>query len=225
MGPGSWVLPAAGGIVLSVVVMSVLGLLSAALALAIPARRQGSTPLRVALVVSPPEVSRRAALAAWMRWLKAYMSTSRGLRLARILVAAMAAPTGLASARWRRRAVLLTSRGGCLRVLVQPDGSWRVVDVAGWPVGGRGRGACLSACAPQPTVPGSRSCSRRRRRGWHRRCTPRSASRRHPARCGWSARPVSSRLRLSRRRCRGISPECQPRSAAARAAAASIGGP
>ena len=138
MGPGSWVLPAAGGIVLSVVVMSALGLLCAALALAVPARRQGSTPLRVALAVSPPEVSRRAALAAWMRWLKAYMSTSRGLRLARILVAAMAVPTGLASARWRRRAVLLTSRGGCLRVLEQPDGSWRVVDVAGWPVGGRG---------------------------------------------------------------------------------------
>jgi len=120
MGAGSWVLPAAGGIVLSVVVMSVLGLLCAALALAVPARRQGSTPLRVALAVSPPEVSRRAALAAWMRWLKAYMSTSRGLRLARILGAAMAAPTGLASARWRRRAVLLTSRGGCLRVLEQP---------------------------------------------------------------------------------------------------------
>jgi len=132
-----WVLLLTSALGSLVLVVGLLAALLAGVALTLPARGTRSSPLRSALGPSGEELSRWGAVSAWVTWLRAFFTTSRGRRLARIVAGAAAMPTVVSSSRWRRRAVLLTAPGACLRVVQLRDRSWRLVDVAGWPVGDR----------------------------------------------------------------------------------------
>jgi hypothetical protein len=148
-----WVLLLTSALGSFVLVAGLLAALLAGVALTLPARGTRSSPLRSALGPSGEELSRWGALSAWVTWLRAFLTTSRGLRLARVVAGAAAMPTVLGSSRWRRRAALLTAPGACLRVVQLRDGSWRLVDVAGWPVGdGRARPLLERVCTAADDV-------------------------------------------------------------------------
>lgn len=144
----AWALLVVAELVFVVVAYVVLSALLAMLALALPAGGTRSSRLRMALASVGVEASRRGALSAVRLWLRAFGTTSRRMRLVRVLMAAMLLPASFAASRWRGRAVLLTGSGACLRVVQRRSGSWRLVDVAGWPVGaGRARPLVQRVCA------------------------------------------------------------------------------
>lgn len=116
------------------------------IAMALPARRNGS--LRAALQAAGVDGSRRGAWTAFRVWRAAYLSTSRGGRRIVVMLEIVTTPVVFASARWRRRSVLLTAPGACARVVRPRGGGWTLLDVAGWPVGaGRGRSLLKSFCS------------------------------------------------------------------------------
>lgn len=154
MGAAAWWLGlAALSVVMATAALYALGMLMLVLALLPPARTAPDSTLRAALKPTTPEVSRRAAAEASLRWVRAYTTTSRNWRLIQVSFASALAAAGLAAARWRRRALLLTGPGASLRVLQQRDGTWRLDDVAGWPIGaGRARPLLARVCAAADTA-------------------------------------------------------------------------
>jgi hypothetical protein len=112
-------------------------------AMAVPARERGS--LRVALLGAGVEGSSRGAWTAFRDWRAAYLSTGRGGRRIVVRLAFVTTPLVFASARWRRRSVLLTAPGACARVVRRRGGGWTLLDVAGWPVGARRARPLLSS--------------------------------------------------------------------------------
>lgn len=125
-------------VVAAAVAIAAVVLLAALLtliALAVPARQNGS--LRAELQAAGVERTRRGAWTAFRVWRGAYLSTGHGGRRIVVLLGFVTTPLVLASARWRRRSVLLTAPGACARVVRRRGGGWALLDVAGWPVGAR----------------------------------------------------------------------------------------
>ncbi len=134
MTPNGWLLLAAITPVAVIIAVYPVGALLFIIAIIPPARTTPDTPLRAALKPAISESSRRAAVAATVRWIRAYTTTSHGWRRVQVAINAGIAPASLASARWRRRTILLTTPHASLRVLQRRNGSWHLDDVAAWPI-------------------------------------------------------------------------------------------
>ncbi len=142
----AWVVVEAATAVVGVVLTALLLALATAVAMAVPARRGGS--LNAVLAQAGLDGSRRGAWQAYRTWRGSFLPTSGGWRRVQILLGVATMPAIVASTRWRRRSALLTGPGACLRVVRRRDGSWKLLDVAGWPVGaGRGRPLLERVCA------------------------------------------------------------------------------